>query len=143
MLNFHEKHLDYIIFGIFCLVLLILLLRSKDFIIKALSEGDRPSSKRLGGFLLIIVVCFNETFTTLKTQKFDKDHLLFILIAIMLCWGIATMPQILEAWKGVKPPPDAKSDITTVTDTVISAKSVSTTDTKSTLPGGTTTKQGS
>ncbi len=100
--NISDDRLDYVIFGIFCIVLFGFLIWKRQFITHALCEGDKPSSKRLGGFFLIVVICFNETFTTLKTMKFEFNHLLAMLAAVMLCWGITTMPQILEAWRGAK-----------------------------------------
>jgi hypothetical protein len=103
MWHMTETKFDYIIFGVWCVIALTILIGCRKFIFRALSEGDAPSSKRVGGFMLVTVICFNETFTTLKTREFKYDHLLVILVAIMLCWGIATMPQILEAWKGKQP----------------------------------------
>jgi hypothetical protein len=110
MSNLTETEVDYVIFGIFCLVMLIILIVCRGFVLRALSEGDKPSSKRLGGFLLVLVICFNETFTTLKTKIFEYNHLVAILVGVMLCWGIATVPQILEVWKGGAKHPENKPD---------------------------------
>lgn len=66
----------------------------------ALSEGLTPSSKRLMAFMFAFTICACEAYHTHKKQAFDTTHMGYLLIAIMLLAGVATMPQLLEAWKG-------------------------------------------
>ena len=111
MTHIHLIHINYLFLACYLIVNTIIIFRKWDFISRALSEGDSPSSKRLGAFFLVQIVCMCELFYTLKTGVFEFNHLVAILVTIVLCWGIATVPQILQALgKG-------SGDTTTVTKT--------------------------
>ena len=93
---------NYIVFIAFSVVIMMALYLSRDWLGKALSDDNSPSTKRLVGFMFATVVCVCEIYATLKQQSFNDKHLYACLVAIILCLGIATMPQLLEAWKGIK-----------------------------------------
>ena len=93
---------NYIVFLSFAAVIMTALYLSRNWLGRALSDADAPSTKRLVGFMFAIVICVNEIYTTLKNQSFADRHLYACLISVILCLGIATMPQLLEAWKGIK-----------------------------------------
>lgn len=95
-------HANYALLAIVSISIITGLYMARKWISEALSDDGRASSKRLGGFLLVITMCFCELYTTFRTQKFDLNHLIVFTIAIMLCWGIATMTQIIDAYKGNK-----------------------------------------
>lgn len=91
---------DYFILIVYVIANVFFLIKKWEFVKHALSEKGLPSSKRLGAFYLLQGVMICEIFSTTKTHEFRDVHLYAILTTICLCWGIATVPQILEIWKG-------------------------------------------
>lgn len=69
---------------------------------RALSEQGEPSSKRVISFLFALVVCFGVCFAIItKTQNGFQQYLFVgLLVAIFLLLGVATVPQIVQLWKG-------------------------------------------
>lgn len=67
---------------------------------RALSEKGNPSSKRLFGFLFVLVACFGVVYTILKQHNFVQYLFYGVLIMVALLAGVATMPQIIELWRG-------------------------------------------
>jgi len=108
---------DYALIIFAGLFIIFFLWKKWDYISKALSENGEPSSTRLGGFILIIVVAWNETYTTLRSGMFDKDHLLYILISIGCCWGFVKVPDLISAWKGNSIREDKKPDQQVIVNT--------------------------
>ena len=99
-MHLHLMHINYIILGIAFLVLLVFLQTKWDFVSKACSDGGSPSATRLCGFIFTLCVSINETYTTLRTQKFDTEHLKLLLVAIGVLFGIIKITEIMGIWKG-------------------------------------------
>ncbi len=89
-------HVNYLILAIGMIVLLVFLWEKWDFVSKALSDNGNPSATRLSGFIFVLVIAINETYTTLRTQKFDIEHLKWILIAIMVLFGMVKVAEIFS-----------------------------------------------
>ncbi len=102
-IHFHLVHINYIILGIGCLILLIFLWKKWDFVSKALSDSGQPSATRLCGFIFTLCVVINETYTTMRTQKFDTEHLKLMLIAIGVFFGFIKIVDLMSIWKGIPP----------------------------------------
>ena len=123
----YEKHLEYIIILCYIVGMFIFHVISRVWISKALSESVKisggklvsvnkdnkdikpvdgntilfmPSSKRMGGYMIIFTVCFNEFYVTVMTQQFPDTHLLYMLISAGVCWGFITAANIITAWRG-------------------------------------------
>lgn len=95
------EYLKYGIFGFIVLALLMMHILKWPFIKEALSEGNTASSKRLGGYILVLTVALCEMFSTIVgTASLDWKHLVAILVIICLCWSIATSTQVLSVIKG-------------------------------------------
>lgn len=94
--------LRFVPFALFAVSMLFFLVKKWDFISAALSDNGTPSATRTGGFILILVVAFNEVFTTMKTMVFDYQHLVALLVAIGVCWGFVKVVDIISIWKGGK-----------------------------------------
>jgi hypothetical protein len=77
-----------------------LILWKWPFFKEALSENGVASSKRVGGFILIETVVICEMYHTMKKGEFDLNHLIAFCCMICLCWGIATVTQVVSVWKG-------------------------------------------
>lgn len=97
-------HSHQIIFGIYALCQLVFVFGKWKWISQALCENNYPSSMRLSGFMLIQVVCLCEVWNTLKTQKFDTTHLLYLLVAVGALYGIIKAAQVLAFKNGTKEP---------------------------------------
>lgn len=93
---------DYIILGLYILINAAFIYRRWDWIQKALSDGDAPSSKRLVGFLSVQAVLLCELYHTIKSETFELYHLIMILSFATLCFGLATTTDIINAIKGNK-----------------------------------------
>lgn len=105
MMHLHSQHVNYIIFSVAAMVMAFFLFRKWEFISQALSEPNkdgtyRGSSRRMVAFIFAFAVCFNETYTTLKTQKFELSHLYALLITLFLCLGLTTFAEVAKVWKG-------------------------------------------
>jgi hypothetical protein len=85
------------------------------FIKEALSENGAPSSKRLIAFMCGVTLNFIPLFAVI----WDRVHGIanglatwfvcaFILFDLVLL-GLATVPQLLEAWKGIRGIPTDKA----------------------------------
>lgn len=103
--HLHGYH--YVLFGYALFNVLVILIKW-SFLTKALSEQGEPSSKRVGAFLLLHVLAFCELYDTLVNRRFDTTHMLYLLVTIGLCWGIATIPQILSLVRGGNAPAEPK-----------------------------------
>jgi len=90
-----------------------MLVKKWDFITSVLSDNGQGSATRTSGFVLIMVVAFNELYTTIKTQKFDYQHLVVILVSIGVLFGFIKVVDMVSIWKGGKPTTD-KDNTTTV-----------------------------
>lgn len=105
ILNEHLVTVEFMKYGIFGFILLALLIMHVvkwQFIQDALSDKKEPSSKRLGGYILILCVASCELFSTIVgTSSLQYSHLVAILIIICLCWSIASTDQVISAIKGV------------------------------------------
>ncbi len=104
-MHIHFSGMHYALFGIVGLLLILFVVFRWSFVKEALSENGTASSKRVIAVILTSVISFNEVYHTLKKQEFDYNHLVALLITLCLLLGIATVPQILELWKG-KPASD-------------------------------------
>lgn len=106
ILNDHLITVEFLKYGIFGFIVLALLLMhciKWQFIEGALSDGKTPSSKRLGGYILVLCVALCEMFSTIVgTSSLQFNHLTAILIIICLCWSIATSDQVISAIKGTQ-----------------------------------------
>lgn len=105
ILNEHLVTVEFLKYGIFGFILLALLVMHVvkwKFIQGALSDKNEPSSKRLGGYILILCVASCELFSTIVgTSSLQYSHLVAILIIICLCWSIASTDQVISAIKGM------------------------------------------
>jgi cobalamin biosynthesis protein CobD/CbiB len=77
---------------------------------RALSENGNPSSKRLFGFLFVLVVCVGTAFVIFYTQSFAKYLFYGLCAMIALLAGVATMPQLIQLWRGNPNPPNKTDD---------------------------------
>lgn len=118
----HIQLLRYLPILGFALVLLWLLFKKWDFVKEILSEttGGKSagSATRTGGMILILVVAFNECYTTMRTQKFDYDHLVALLVGIGVQFGLVKIVDLFSVWKGGRVPSEPqKTDQPSVTTT--------------------------
>lgn len=67
---------------------------------RALSERGMPSSKRLFAFMFVMVVCFGAVYTILRQHNFIQYLFYGLLTMIGLLAGVATVPQIIQLWRG-------------------------------------------
>lgn len=104
-IHVHFALSHYFLFGIIGFLLILFVVFKWSFVKEALSENGTASSKRVIAVIITSVISFNEVYHTLKRQEFDYNHLIALLITLCLLLGIATVPQILELWKG-KPATD-------------------------------------
>lgn len=96
------EFLKYGIFGFALLALLVMHVFRWKFVSGALSDKGAPSSKRLGGYLLVLCVVCCELFSTIVgTKSMEYSHLVALLIIICLCWSIASTDQVIYAIKGM------------------------------------------
>lgn len=105
--HLHGYH--YVLLGYALLNVFIIFLKWA-FLSRALSEQGEPSSKRVGAFLLLHVLAFCELYDTMVNRRFDTTHLLYLLVTIGLCWGIATVPQIVSLVRGGSAPAEDKKE---------------------------------
>ena len=94
--------LRYLPLLIIAFVAIWLMVRKWDFITSVLSDNGQGSATRTSGFILVMVVAFNELYTTIKTQKFDYQHLVAILISIGVLFGFIKIVDVIAIWKGNK-----------------------------------------
>ncbi len=98
----HIHVLRFLPFALFSACMLWFLIKKWDFVSGALSDSGTPSATRTGGFIFVLVVAFNEVFTTMKTMEFKYDHLIAILITIGCCWGLVKAVDIMSIMKNGK-----------------------------------------
>jgi hypothetical protein len=67
---------------------------------RALSENGNPSSKRLFGFLFVLIMCFGITYKVLKSHDLPTYILYPTYGVILLLTGVATLPQLIKLWRG-------------------------------------------
>lgn len=102
-------HINHLVLISFLVLQAVIIFWKWSFVKEALSENGSPSSKRVGGFILIETIVICEVFYTMKQGKFELYHLMVQCGMVALCWGIATSAQIIDAWKG-KPTEPKKED---------------------------------
>lgn len=124
-LHLHLVHINYIILGVAFPVLLVFLWKKWDFVALACSDKGSPSATRICGFIFTLCVVINETFTTMRTQKFDTDHLHSLLIAIGVLFGIIKVTEIMSFFTRSAPP----AATTTTTQTTVAAEQKTITET--------------
>jgi len=103
-IHFSPVHLGF--FGIMALLMIAIFIWQIKFIKEAFSENGVASSKRILAAIFGTVIAICEVFHTVKQESFDYQHLIALLTTICLLLGIATVPQILSAWKGTPNPKD-------------------------------------
>lgn len=96
--------LKFLPFGVFALCMVAIHVWKWDFFSKALSEKDRPSGTRLSGYWIVLTVCFCEVFTTMRTMKFDIEHLKWLSCVGLAYFGILKIAEIVAIWKGGSAP---------------------------------------
>ena len=99
-----------------------LLVKKWGFIMSVLSDKGEGSATRTAGMIFVVVVAFNEVYTTLKTQAFNYQHLVAILIAIGVLFGFIKVVDLFSVWKGGKPtdtPEQVTPSVTTTTTTEV------------------------
>ena len=67
---------------------------------RALSENGSPSSKRLFGFILILVISFGIVYKVLVAHDLPTYILYPTYGVILLLTGVATLPQLIKLWRG-------------------------------------------
>ena len=110
--------LKFIPFGVFAVCMVALHIWKWKFISDALSEKGNPSGTRLSGYWIVLTVCFCEVFTTMRTMKFDIEHLKWMSCVGLAYFGILKITEIVSIWKGAPvksdtPPPAATPQTTT------------------------------
>ncbi len=98
LLQYFSPH--QIAFEVLAIVMVAFILLKWDFVKGLLSEDGVPSSKRGIAFMVSITLCICELYHTLKGEEFEYNHLIALLVTLCLLLGIATVPQIMEIWKG-------------------------------------------
>jgi len=113
---FNAMHLSF--FGFAAVLIIALVIWQIGWLKDAFSEWDEKSGKLIAskkgivGAMFAFTICICEVFHTVKQQEFDYQHLVALLVTICLLYGIATVPQILQAWKGGGNTPPAKDPTT-------------------------------
>jgi len=78
----------------------------------ALSEKGVPSSKRLFGFLFVLSMCYGIIYKVHVSHDLPKYLLYSVLAVICLLAGVATVPQLIQLYRGDKPSPkEDKTDL--------------------------------
>lgn len=109
-IHVHFAPSHYFLFGIIGLLLILFVIFKWAFVKEVLSENGKASSKRVSALIAMCVVAFNEVYHVLKQQQFDYNHLVALLVFISLSLGLATVPQILQIWKGQPASDSTKTD---------------------------------
>lgn len=71
---------------------------------KALSDNGVPSSKRLITFIFALTVCYGVIYVIHRVHNFPQYLYYGLIVMIALLLGVATVPQIMEIWKGKSNP---------------------------------------
>jgi uncharacterized membrane protein (DUF106 family) len=106
---FGSEHIHgfHIIFALFCIVRIIFIFGKWAWIKEALSEKGAPSSMRLSGYNIVELVCLCEFWHTMKSGAFDTTHLLYLLTAIGVLFGLIKMAQLPFFNNGKSAPADS------------------------------------
>lgn len=67
---------------------------------RALSENGNPSSKRLFGFMFVLTVCYAILYKVHRSHDLATYIYYPALGMIALLAGVATVPQIIQLWRG-------------------------------------------
>ncbi len=70
----------------------------------ALSEKGVPSSKRLITFMFALTTCYAILYTVHRTHNLPTYIYYPLLTMIALLAGVATVPQLMEIWRGKSNP---------------------------------------
>lgn len=70
----------------------------------ALSEKGVPSSKRLITFLFALTVCYGVIYVIHRAHNFPQYLYYGLIVMIALLMGVATVPQLMEIWRGKSNP---------------------------------------
>jgi len=73
---------------------------------RALSEGGTPSSKRLFAFMFVLTVCYAILYKVHMSHDLPTYLYYPALGIISLLAGVATVPQIIQLWRGNSAPKD-------------------------------------
>ena len=98
LLDYFSPH--QIAFQVLAIVTVVFHLIKWDFVSKMLSENNVPSTKRVIAYIATLTICMCELYHTIKGEELEYQHLVAFLVSILLLLGIATVPQIIELWKG-------------------------------------------
>lgn len=85
-----------IFFSIMGVLIISLVIWQMPFFKQCLSDEKGGSGTRLSAFVLVLVIAFCEIFHTIKKQKFDTTHLLYILCAIGILFGVVKVAEIIN-----------------------------------------------
>ena len=111
-MNIYAPHLGT---ALIVLISVVALYLGRKFLGDALSEkGGGPSSRRLIAFTVISCICICEIFHTLKQEKFDFQHLVFLGLIALMYSGLTNMDQIVALKNG--------SSITKSTTSIVSVE---------------------
>lgn len=76
----------------------------------ALSESGQPSSKRLYGFMFVLTVCGAIVYKVHVAHDLPSYIYYPALGMIALLAGVATIPQLIQLWRGGGKEPDTKPE---------------------------------
>jgi len=96
--------LKFLPFGAFALCMVAFHVWKWDFFSRALSDKNSPSGTRLSGYWVVLTVCFCEVFTTMRTMKFDTEHMKWLSCVGLAYFGVLKITEMFVAWKGGKLP---------------------------------------
>ena len=71
---------------------------------RALSENGNPSSKRLFAFMFVITTCIVVMYKVFHSMELPTYVYYPLLTMIGLLAGVATVPQIIQLWRGGSAP---------------------------------------
>lgn len=102
----HHVHPEHLALLVYAVLVIALNLIKWPFVAAALSDGTSPSSTRIGGYIFVNLVAFCELYHTIRADRFDTTHLLYILISIGVLFGFIKVSDLLAARFGQKQPTD-------------------------------------
>jgi len=104
----HTIHLFHILpFAVLAAVLAVGFIE-REYIKKALTENGSPSSFRINGTLVNIVILFCEIYHTVKAGVFDKQHLQTLCVYALVLLGLIKAAQIFSYLTRQPAPPEPK-----------------------------------
>ena len=73
---------------------------------RALSESGNPSSKRLFAFMFVVTTCIVVMYKVFHSMELPTYVYYPMLTMIALLAGVATVPQIIQLWRGSSAQPN-------------------------------------